>query len=1278
MRSLLILVFLPAFVTSNVCSKGCRCSSDQLTVDCSSLGLTTLPTDLPDKIQVLTVRNNRISSLTRHDLSALKKYPLDVLLITDSHLRHVEENILDELPSLKRLSLARNKLRRVPPLASTHSDLLSLNLKGNHIRTIDGDAFTGFPRLRQLDISENRLQSVPSQITAHIGRVEFVLLHGNPWNCDCRIRQLVEVTKNLANYTEAYCMNPRGLRFIPLVEVTEGVTTCQVAAHIEWDVKEEKKYLCPKHTEQPSIWLYNGNELDSSSLEEYRLEGDYLIVSAKVDSKLLSCTSDYDHVPHRVARQIGQPPKFTYKPRDNSYREGAEIKINCEAIGYPKPIITWYRNGEVLQSTRQHELSLSNNVLRIYPFLEADSGRYTCAATNLHGRVEHTVNIEVVSSIPPSIYDGPENVKVQNGGRAQFVCRARGTPIPEYTWSFDGAIIAHIKGRLMVSDDGTLLTISPVTKADEGTYSCMAGNPVGAMSADARLTVEGGEPKRELIDDDLLLEIAAKARANVEKAVEKTRTQLSQDRVTNTKDLKKLIGFTVPAQAVALTKAREIYEEAVRLVHVHVEKGMTLSVDELHPSNVSYEAVLHVTHMQTLMGLSGCTAGQFKNPCTDSCFHKKYRSFDGQCNNERHPMWGVSQMPLSRLIPPVYENGFNTPVGWEQGRLYHGYPMPNVREVSRQLIATETVTPHSKLSSFVMQWGQFLDHDMTHTAQALSRHSYSTGAFCNRTCENVDPCFNIPLSRNDPKLNSANSKYPCIEFERSAAVCGSGETSLVFQRVTYREQMNILTSFIDASNVYGSSEVQAREVRETYDDKGMLRFDISSDHGKAYLPFEKDSSMDCRRNFSEENPIRCFLAGDLRANEQLALTATHTLFLREHNRIAGELLAFNNFWDGEVIYHETRKIVGAMMQHITYSHWLPVVFGGQEAFDKFIGPYKGYNPTIDPAITNAFATAAFRFGHTIINPELYRLGNDFNPIPNGHISLHKAFFTPELILSEGGIDPLLRGLFASPLKHPKANQLLNMELIEKLFHKYHEVALDLASMNIQRGRDHGLPGYMAYRRYCNLPAPSTWHEMLDIVKNQTVLMKLKGLYGHPNNIDLWVGGVIEEKLPDALFGPTFACIIGDQFKKLRDGDRFWYENQGVFSSAQLSEIKKASLSRVLCDNGDNIDRVQKDVFMYPGREITSYDECSRHQKMNLTPWRNCCDVVCPTMLDKVLRSRHRGSRLHGCTERGIWRPEGARWSPRGENCTECVCQGSRVWCSTKEDCSDLRSPFSFK
>lgn len=165
--------------------------------------------------------------------------------------------------------------------------------------------------------------------------------------------------------------------------------------------------------------------------------------------------------------------------------------------------------------------------------------------------------------------------------------------------------------------------------------------------------------------------------------------------------------------------------------------------------------------------------------------------------------------------------------------------------------------------------------------------------------------------------------------------------------------------------------MDALDLRDLFGDHGLLRFDIVSTSQKPYMPFEKDSAMECRRNTSRDNPIRCFLSGDGRANEQIALSSLHTIWFREHNRIAGALLEMNPDWDGERIYQEARKIVGAMMQHITFNDWLPKVLG-EDGYNTLIGPYMGYDPTIDPSITNEFATAAFRFGHTIINPSFKR------------------------------------------------------------------------------------------------------------------------------------------------------------------------------------------------------------------------------------------------------------------------------------------------------------------
>ena len=85
------------------------------------------------------------------------------------------------------------------------------------------------------------------------------------------------------------------------------------------------------------------------------------------------------------------------------------------------------------------------------------------------------------------------------------------------------------------------------------------------------------------------------------------------------------------------------------------------------------------------------------------------------------------------------------------------------------------------------------------------------------------------------------------------------------------------------------------------------------------------------------------------------------------------------------------------------------------------------------------------------------------------------------------------------------------------------------------------------------------------------------------DIDLFIAGSSEKVLPGAIVGPTFACIIGEQFRRIKEGDRFWYENPnqaGSFTPQQLAEIKKTTLSRVLCDNS-NIEIMQPNAFLLP-------------------------------------------------------------------------------------------------
>jgi peroxidase len=172
----------------------------------------------------------------------------------------------------------------------------------------------------------------------------------------------------------------------------------------------------------------------------------------------------------------------------------------------------------------------------------------------------------------------------------------------------------------------------------------------------------------------------------------------------------------------------------------------------------------------------------------------------------------------------------------------------------------------------------------------------------------------------------------------------------------FKQQINQITAFIDASNVYGSNDQDAHDIRETNTKNGKLKVHTTRKYPKGLPPFNLDTNMDCQRD--NATTVGCFLAGDYRANEQLALLAMHNLWLRQHNRLVDMLKRVNPKWSAEQLYQEARKIVGAQMQVITYQDWLPIILGPVGM--KMLGKYKKYDPKVDPTVTNEFATAAFR------------------------------------------------------------------------------------------------------------------------------------------------------------------------------------------------------------------------------------------------------------------------------------------------------------------------------
>ena len=194
--------------------------------------------------------------------------------------------------------------------------------------------------------------------------------------------------------------------------------------------------------------------------------------------------------------------------------------------------------------------------------------------------------------------------------------------------------------------------------------------------------------------------------------------------------------------------------------------------------------------------------------------------------------------------------------------------------------------------------------------------------------------------------------------------------------------------------------------------------------------------------------------------------------------------------------------------------------------------------------------------------------------------LRKELMDPAPIHNIGAVDRLLLGMCSQPAM--RRDEYIVDELTNHLFETpSRPFGMDLMSLNIQRGRDHGLPPYLAWREACGLTPITNWGQLLSIMDDDTV-GRMKIVYRSVRDIDLFPGAMSEKPVAGGIVGPTFACILAQGFLNLRQGDRFWYENGGQpnsFTESQLREIRKISLSRILCDNLDDVETLQPWVML---------------------------------------------------------------------------------------------------
>ncbi|ONI79405.1 hypothetical protein ALI144C_26680 [Actinosynnema sp. ALI-1.44] len=572
----------------------------------------------------------------------------------------------------------------------------------------------------------------------------------------------------------------------------------------------------------------------------------------------------------------------------------------------------------------------------------------------------------------------------------------------------------------------------------------------------------------------------------------------------------------------------------------------------------------------------------------------EYQSLDGSGNNRLHPDWGKAGTGYLRLAAANYTDGIGTPVTG-----------PSARHVSNRVFndAGQRMSSPRGTSQWATAWGQFVDH-----------------TFARLVPGQMQQPPRIPYDNDDP-MESFRSDLPFVPFGRSREVTGTGVGKP-------REQVNFLGSYIDAFAVYGSAN-RLEWMRE-----GPVDGDMSNNGAKLLMPGGNLPRADARGDITKAPPMddaagrmagNGMVAGDDRANENTGLLAVQTLFAREHNRIVDRL---PKSLPEEEKFQIARRVVIATQQYITYNEFLPTL-------GVRLKPYRGYDPNVNATVGNEFATVGYRGAHSLVHDDIrlkvpasrytaaqldaLRAKGAFVKVVGNDVELtlpaSQAPFNPGLF-EDLRLGPVLQGLGRFP---SGAGDELMGELVRSipLSAQGQTIMFDITAVDIERGRDHGMPTYQQMRAAYGLSPKTSFQavtgeatesfpadpeltpgneindpDSLDFIRlrdrngntvpagsdlavtgerRTTTAARLKALYGGDMaKLDAFVGMVAEPKAPGSEFGELQTAIWRKQFEDLRDGDRFFYGNDPVLTTIKhkYGVDYRQDLGDVIANNTD--------------------------------------------------------------------------------------------------------------
>ncbi|XP_035191640.1 dual oxidase 2-like [Oxyura jamaicensis] len=441
----------------------------------------------------------------------------------------------------------------------------------------------------------------------------------------------------------------------------------------------------------------------------------------------------------------------------------------------------------------------------------------------------------------------------------------------------------------------------------------------------------------------------------------------------------------------------------------------------------------------------------------------------------------------------------------------------------------------------------------------------------------------------------------------------TGDVVLPFQRIHWaletgqspnspREQTNEVTGWLDGSSIYGPSHSWSDALRSF--SGGQL---ASGPHG--HFPKETDGRVPMWKaldpSTGQGGPRGLYDLGNAWGNENRFLQAESIAWFRYHNHLAAELAQAHPSWSDEDIFQHTRKKVIAIFQSIVLYEWLPTLLG------RAVPEYTGYQQHMDPSLSPEFMAAAGLFLATMVPPGVYKrdssckfqnVSSPGGPFPA--MRLCNNYWSREStgMQQAEDVDGLLLGM-SSQIAEREDNILVE-DLQDYWYGPLKYSRTDFMASWLQRGRDLGLPTYNQARERFGLQPLQNWMDLAPHLE-QELLKKVADLYANNTaRLEMLPGGILEAD------SPLFSAIILDQFVRLRDGDRFWFENtkNGLFTAAEARDIRNTTFRDVLAAvTSANLADFQSNVFVW--REG---DPCPQPQQLTAQLLANCTPM---TVLD---------------------------------------------------------------